>query len=157
MLSYRSPKPLAVAALCGVTASLLNGLLGLLMKAWLGPVDLPGMLTPTGPWGWLWLSSQIVLLAPLAESIAFMFLARLLKGPLGPVWGAWMAGASLALVHSLQALRWGVQALPLFLISAWLYLAWRDRGMSSQFGGLVMIHLVHNLASLATLLKYAPR
>ena len=145
------PRAMAPTFVIALVLSVLFQLLGLDPL----PDDDPWRVLASMPKGWLLL--QVVLFAPLAETLLMAPLLALLMR----LWGgrrlpaALSSAAAWAVLHSLSALLWGLCIFWTFLVFSTAWLAWRPRSFRHAYFVTAGIHALHNaVAGLGLMLAW---
>jgi hypothetical protein len=149
---FRRPS-LWTATSVGLLSALLNaGLIWILQSPFFQAISaVPYFFLGQG-WERVWQISLIVLIGPIAESFAFVFLIEVI----GRRWGYRRAAAVVTVLVSLahigRWLFWPIAILPLFSLSALYFLRQRPSGLVAAGIGVAWIHVVHNLLAVVTTL-----
>lgn len=142
----------AEAVALGMAAAALNAGVAWLFFSpyWPWPVTVPRL--PIGDGAELLMRlSLLVVAAPLFETAAFVAGIEWASRR----WGIARAGLGMAILfalgHSTEGALWPFCIFPLFYLSQFFYRRYREAAWRSSVAGLVLIHLVHNLMSVASL------
>ncbi len=137
----REPRRAWLAILIGWALSIL----GSLALAALSQTIAPGLPTPEFPLKGLTAFLLLVVFAPLLETLIMAGFLSLFLRFMPPVAAILLSAAGWGVVHSLEAVGWGLVIWWPFLIFSTLYVVWRQRGFWAGVGVAATTHALQNL------------